>query len=857
MLIVFIALALFAHPGQAVYAQVVKKSVPSQRVQFSFNGAPWRTVIEWLAESGNYALHVNDVPLGSFTYSDKRFYTHDEAINRINMFLIPQRYTIVRSENLLSVISLVDETSVRQLDSMAKMVTVAELKNHDSHELVKCLFPLGNTASDHAIEELSGLMLMLEPIVLNHSNQLMVTDTAGKLRLVAKVLTTLAKPHVSAGPVKRFALGDLDPEQVLAQVRPHVKLDPLAMIGADVQLSIDKDRRQLLASGSDENLQAIASVITLLQQTDVPAIPSDELIFRTHDVKEAEMQTVVNVLQTLLAEEDVRLAPDAKSNQLAILATERVHELVDKTIKELIGTTDSMEFKAISVTGIDARYAAVVLNDMFASKLDSTVDINSLSDTPRIVADSVSGRLFVRARKSQIEEIERALMQFNQPTGTVSAKLRLFPYHGERARSLLDSARKFWPYEDRIEVVPSPNGGGEALPLEREIKSKPRAKSKPLGESGSGRKVTSTLTGHNRPFNDGGHHRPREFDSSLLDVRNKVESVGPFSTEFVAAGNQDGSRTVNSHDLQSPPPDGAARIRVQLTPSGILIHSDNADALKRFEKHLGLITGSNQGSDRKLAVFYLKHEKIKDANALLRELLADEARLPAGLGRLSLPQDVIDATGNLDQSWRYDTATVIPDIRLNRFFVYGLQSDLAAIEEHLKVIDRESSIAPLKMHGTPRIVPLYHAKAEAVATVIRDTYSGRIASSAKERSAATSKKNQNQQRPSSVNQKESDIKSDGPLLSSNVAAKGDEDKMTLAVDIQSNSIVVTAPSQLADEVETLARAIDKDGQKTVQFVPLNDDQALRIQNSLNNLFGDRVRTGAVQSKSSKSGVKAK
>ena len=78
--------------------------------------------VEWLAESGGYALHVNDLPLGSFTYSDERFYTHDEAINRINMFLIPQRYTLVRSEQLLSVISLVDEISIRQLDSMARTV---------------------------------------------------------------------------------------------------------------------------------------------------------------------------------------------------------------------------------------------------------------------------------------------------------------------------------------------------------------------------------------------------------------------------------------------------------------------------------------------------------------------------------------------------------------------------------------------------------------------------------------------------------------------------------------------------------------------------------------------------------------
>lgn len=39
-------------------------------VRFSFNGAPWRDVINWIADESNLALHVGELPPGSFTYSD-------------------------------------------------------------------------------------------------------------------------------------------------------------------------------------------------------------------------------------------------------------------------------------------------------------------------------------------------------------------------------------------------------------------------------------------------------------------------------------------------------------------------------------------------------------------------------------------------------------------------------------------------------------------------------------------------------------------------------------------------------------------------------------------------------------------
>jgi hypothetical protein len=95
-----------------------------------------------------------------------------------------------------------------------------------------------------------------------------------------------------------------------------------------------------------------------------------------------------------------------------------------------------MVFKAIDVPGIDARYAAIVMNDMFASGMAVSDGESAPTELLRIDADSASGRLFVRVRKSQIEEIERALQQLGQSSGAASLKLRVLSYRGENGRTL-------------------------------------------------------------------------------------------------------------------------------------------------------------------------------------------------------------------------------------------------------------------------------------------------------------------------------------------------------------------------------------------------------------------------------------
>ena len=99
--------------AQPAFKPIVAPPSADGQLQFQFDGTPWRDVIQWLADDAKLALHMSETPTGSFTYSDPRTYTHDEAIARINLFLLGQGYTIVRSGKLMSVINLENPRSMQ------------------------------------------------------------------------------------------------------------------------------------------------------------------------------------------------------------------------------------------------------------------------------------------------------------------------------------------------------------------------------------------------------------------------------------------------------------------------------------------------------------------------------------------------------------------------------------------------------------------------------------------------------------------------------------------------------------------------------------------------------------------------
>lgn len=307
-------------------------------LEFAFEGAPWRDVVKWLADSDDLALHITDLPTGSFTYSDGAKYTTQAAIDRVNLFLLPQGFTIVQSGRLLSLINLQDRQSQQQLDSLARLVSKDDIATLPPNEVVKCLFELGELDAADAVEELSALNLMTQPAVFPRTNRIMVTDTAAKLRSAALVLSSFEPRKLDNGTVvKSFALKHVEAEDILVVARPHLGLATGEMIGIDVSLSADVKGENLFVTGVDDKVKLIENLVLAIDQPKPDSLlASGQQELRSYVVEGGNLQTVYNVLLTVLAgREEMRLSTDEAAGSIVALATLETHEEIAATVAKL------------------------------------------------------------------------------------------------------------------------------------------------------------------------------------------------------------------------------------------------------------------------------------------------------------------------------------------------------------------------------------------------------------------------------------------------------------------------------------------------------------------------------------------
>ncbi len=774
-------------------------------LRFSFEGVPWRNVIKWLADESDLALHVGDLPTGSFTYSDPSSFTSQEAIDRVNLFLLPQGFTLVRSGKLLSVINLVDPRSMQQLDALAELVDVEELDQLNNHDVVKCFFPLDDFEAEDAVDELSALKLMTDPAVFSKTNRLLITDTVAKLKSVKAILDAFQPSTLDDGTVmKNFALQHVDAEDILIVARPHLGLATGEMIGIDVSLSADLQGKNIFVTGVEDKITLIEGLITALDKPEESLSPTDgESELRSHIVEGGNVEMVYNVLQTLLAGKSVRLSMDETASSIVALTTPEIQAEIAETVTQL--QASEAEFAVITLKWIDPYFAVSLLEEMLdlaELKKRATAGIEALSrhgnsrvldmdmDVPKIDADPGNMRLFVRAKKPQMDRIKEMIAELDVSSnaGESSDEIRLFPLKGKQAEQALQMAAKFWRaanliilYEPTVETT---REAGERVVADEPTRAEPAD-------------ILRT-------------------DSDIRDAR-------------ILAG-----------DIHSTVP----AIRCQLTPRGLLLQSDDTEALDQFCEQLRTIVGPADTMPSPPVVFYLKYTRPDDAVRMLAELLdGGESAKEAEAGTLVNSYVSSGSSGGFlgsivtsregTTTMIAGTITVVADSRLNRLIAQGTASDIELIESYLRIVDKDSSITSIETYGTSHVINLVHTRASEVAAAIREAYAGRVSGvpggggqnqpgspqpgspQPGQREAAVAAKAQ--WKGEQGGEKRAPEKRPGGS-----SARSLEPKLTIAVHEPSNSLIVTAPEQLFKEVEALAKMIDSRNEQAVDVLQISN-----------------------------------
>lgn len=743
------------------------------QVQFSFDRVLWREVLDWLSKQSGLALHVTELPQGTFTYTDPGTYTISEAIDRLNMFLIPQGFSIVRSGSLLSVVDLNEPAGLQQLASLAELARVDDLEQYRSHQVVRCMIPLGELSSRGVVEELSVLQLMTEPKVMEGSNQLLITDTASRMLEIREIVASMRQGPASNKHVLRtLQLDHLSMEQFLNAARPHLGLEASELANDSLSISTDDSGTLLFVSGTERSISLLSELLDVIDQPVAPvkaAGTPQEL--RTHRVRGENLQAVYDVLVTILADRSIRLSMENATNSIVALAEEDVHQRIESTIAQMEG--GEKEFAVVDLKSLDPYFAITLLDEMF----ELTSDDDDRSDQQlKIDADPLSRRLFIRGKKDSVTEIREVIERLDN--ADVGDGRRLVPLFGSDAKQVLQLSKSSW-------------GGSNPI----------RDHSDPaqIRTSISERVVASQSTG-----STGNHSKSRNNAQPIPEESHDT----PFRVSgFVSTDSE-------SSDRKAPP------IRVEVTSQGIVIDSNDSEALEAFEKHVRNVASSENTPAVRTVVYYLKFSTADEATRLLADLLDGATSVLDSQDRAQLVNAVVGSPSTASWMGSYlrssegatvvsaGSLTVISDSRLNRLICMGNERDLGLIEEYLEVIDRDQSLTDIQIHGRSHVIELLNTRASEIIEVVREAYGERVAMSSEQRIQQQARQSSRDRGDNNRNEPEVKVQT----------SSNSEPQMTLAVHERSNSLIVTAPDALFQEVEQLVRTLDDKGAETVEVV---------------------------------------
>ena len=825
-------------------------SASDGRMIFSFRYAPWQTVLDWFASHADLSLVMDAPPQGTFNYTDAREYTPAQAIDLLNSVLLTKGFTLIRHQRMLMLINLEDGIP----PNLVSDVPLDELDDRGEYELIRCLFSLERMSPEDAEQEVGKLIGPQGNVVaLPAARQIVVTETAGRLRTIRKVIDAIeGRGDGSSTEAKRVSLRYVKAADVIVPIRQLMGLakDEDSAPDGTIRIAMGPDRRQLLATGRPHRMRQLDELVKLL---DVPpggavggAIDTPQL--EVYAVTDADPTSVLEVMQTLLAGmDDVRLASDPVTGNLVALARPAQHETIRATLEQM--QQDRRQLEVIRLQVLDPQLAMMSIEKLFSTGADDeTVDVNA----PRVDADPTSRSLLIRGSLAQIADIRELLEKMGEsgtsdPTSLARGRgnVRMLPITGAMARRVLEQVNEIWPSvrENRIRTVTPSNSLRSIRPRRGPFRSSPMNEEPTTGTDEINENVTPTSPTSGDPSATS-DDRPASTIAST-NVAWSGDIAMAFAGQLTAPDSSDSEDAI---EAESPPAD------IVVTPGqqGILIASDDIEALDEFERLVRALADRLFTGSRELAIFYLKYAKAEVISDMLKQFFGAGggetegggggsllsslagAALGGGEGGGGLIGSLLGLGGDVAKVSLRSDLTIIPDTRLNALLIQATPEELDMAEQLLEVLDKEAGPEVVQTTAAPRMIPVYNTDAEDIASIVRNVYANRISGrggqSARQPTpeefirAMSGQRNRRQSMQDAVR---------------------DQVRMTVSVDSRRNSLIVVAPESLFLEVETLVTQLDlavPELQETIRTVTISRSNPQTIRRALSAIVGESVRT---------------
>ncbi len=642
----------------------------------------------------------------------------------------------------------------------------------------------------------------------------------------------------------------------------------------------------MIATGRPERLARLEDILKVI---DAPRGGGDAGVLEgspqveVYTINTADPQSTLKVMQTLLAGlPDVRMDIDPKTNNLIVLARPAQHATIRAILAQM--QHDARQVAVIRLRIVDPQTAVLSINKLFGGGDTSK---GGSSGAPQVDADPSTRQLLIRGTMAQIDQVKSLLQKMgetdtNGMVATSAGKVRMLPLSQRQLGSALEQIQQIWPtmhpnsnirVMNRGDTIPifRPSAGEDA-DMQQNPSDKPRT---PPSDSGPKEKAPAPSTPHekksstgeppsrNKPLNQLSPPDDRTTGSPL-NARFRLVAdevlIDPQTTDAKEPPKTDASKPETSSSPPSAEKKEPASIIVAPGPGGVMIASDDEEALNEFEKLLTSLAGgaSNRAG---LNVFFCKHAKAAVVGATIDQILGggtlstgNNTNMGGGTLLGNMASAALGDTGGgilgslLGAGGRGSvqpsgTIKITPDSRLNALIVQANDKDLDTIQELLNILDQKDSPEEVEVSPRAKMIPLYNTDATTVAGIVQEVYRDRMVLSSTQTIGT-----QAMAGPQAFLQMMAGGRGGRGGRGGN--QQGDETpKMSIGVDVRSNSLIVAAPESLFDEVKQLVETLDTvtpDSNDSVQVVTLHRSSTQSVEQALSALGGENIQITRTQ-----------
>ncbi len=768
------------------------------KLSFNFRFAPWVDVLKLFADASGLTLDLNDVPTGSFNYYDEREYTPAEALDVLNGYLIQKGYILVRRDEFLVVINIDDGIP----PNLVPTVPLAEMPSRGRNELMTVIVPIEGMTPHDAADEVKELLGPQGKVVaLNRANKLIITDIGSNLRRIHELLTSLS---IEPGDklFKQFALKHVDAIDAENVVRDLFGLPRRGIENVSAGSGFNGDPRSSSSSSSSSSRSSRS--------------PNQDPNLR------------------------VAVTIDERTNTL--LVTAKSEDM--KTIEEILKTVDVDTGNDTAGRGSKQPYFHVY-ELKSADPMEVTKTLNVLFPGTVVNEDGRARRIHIRATAAMHQQIEQTLKQLDGAGGTTT-QVAVIPLGRMDAYTATASIQSLFISEGNSAPVVQPHPLGTGLIVKgtgdqvNQIKLLLAQLDPASGGFGSqqGNVRTIPLGGRN----------PEEFLKMLEQAwggkgRNPIRTVTPSaSKKGEGESATESSRTQSLRKvLGAPAPDArpvdnnkpaATNDAEPAKPRGLLENGKSASLDRRASSQLASYTEVVQ-----------ERFVSDDAVAQTQDQPASKAEVNAQFEKLFQATDAADAGAAKTEERKADpNIPILITVRNGNLVV--MSEDPVALDQLEDVIASVSKALPPKTEWT--VFYLRSADALESATVLERLFPTSSVSTSGGSSSGM------------LGELTSGISSMGrglmDMTGLNSISNGPQ-TLRIIPDTRTNSLFVSGPSHMVNEVEDMLRVLDASetpeqlSKRTPRYIEVKHAELSEVVELVRDIFREELegeRGGAQQ-----------